>query len=184
MQISLCTQLSSACRRPKPSTQCALPFNNLLGFVTLVHREKMDGPCRQRIRHAACETKKAADQARAENERPIRLVALLGVDATPGTYSILPSGQVFKVSSLESCDRWANSVKPARFFRPRDPYSIARMWVAAEPSADTQRVVAPVRVCGKALRPFFLAPAQAPPYRREKGDRGRVARAGRHFAPR
>jgi hypothetical protein len=161
-----------------------LPFNNLLGFVTLVHREKMDGPCRQRIRHAACETKKAADQARAENERPIRLVALLGVDATPGTYSILPSGQVFKVKSLESCDRWANSVKPARFFRPRDPYSIARMWVAAEPSADTQRVVAPVRVCGKALRPFFLAPAQAPPYRREKGDRGRVARAGRHFAPR
>lgn len=36
------------------------------------------------------------------NERPIRLVALLGVDATPGTYSILPSGQVFKVKSLES----------------------------------------------------------------------------------
>jgi hypothetical protein len=46
--------------------------------------------------------KQAADQARALNERPIRLVALLGVDATPGTHSIPPSGQVFKVKSLES----------------------------------------------------------------------------------
>ena len=76
-------------------------FNNFLGYWirnACPLWNKMDGPHRRRIRHAACETKKAADQARAENERPIRLVALLGVDATPGTYSISPSGQVFKSS--------------------------------------------------------------------------------------